>query len=156
MTLQIRTKLLLVIITLVSNSLFANDGSSAPFTKKSSATFLQSVKKFDAEFNVLKVCACQVLKVKSNNENLENVAVFSEKINNGDLSADFAVAKEILEKEKKQMKFFFYNKVTVVNKIVVATDCKTLYRQLKVENDDLKMYEVLDADVKSRFYNLNK
>jgi hypothetical protein len=151
-----RTMLTLVIITLMSNSLFANDGTALPNSKLFSSAFIGIVKKFDAEYNVSKVCACQILKLRSNNEQLENVALFSEKINNGDLSSDFTVASEILEKEKKQMKFHFYKKVTVVTKLVVPTDCKTLYRQLKVQNDDLRMYELLDADVKSRFSNLNR
>lgn len=151
-----RTMIVLIMITLVSNSLFAGDGAITPNAKMFSSKFISTVKKFDAEYNKAKVCACQILNLKSNNEQLENVALFSEKINNGDLSADFSVATEILEKEKKQMKSQFYNKVTVVNKLVVPTDCQSLYRQLKVTNDDLKMYELLDADAKSRFENLNK
>ena len=148
--------LLVLVITLVSHSLFAGDGSITPNAKLFSSKFAATVKKFDAEYNKSKVCACQILNLKSNNEQLENVALFSEKINNGDLSADFTVAIEILEKEKKQMKSQFFNKVTVVNKLVVPTDCQSLFKQLKVTNDNLKMYELLDADAKSRFENLNR
>ncbi|RYY20785.1 MAG: hypothetical protein EOO04_19385 [Chitinophagaceae bacterium] len=114
--------------------------------------------KYDVEFNkkpVLKVCACQLLTVKSKNQVIENVAVFSEKINNGNLTADFAIATQVLEKEKKHMKSFFYETVKVIGRQVVATDCKTFYKQLKVQYDDLVMYELLDADAISRFNNLN-
>lgn len=151
---------MLAMLILVSFSARANDLGALP--KKivfDSPVFLSIVKTYDVNYNkkmVAKVCACQLLTVKTKDQQISNVAVFSEKINNGDLSADFAVATQVLEKEKKHMKSFFYDKVTVVGKQVVATDCKTFYKQLKVQYDDLKMYELLDADAISRFNNLNK
>jgi hypothetical protein len=119
---------------------------------------MSNIKNYDAVYNkkaVSKVCACEILAVKSNRQAIENIAVFSEKTNNGDLSADFAVAKEVLEQEKKHMKFFFYQKMKVIQKIVTTGDCKTVFKQLQVQNTDLKMYELLDADAISKFNNLN-
>ena len=147
-------------LILVSFNSMANDLGALPNKILfDSPLFITSVKTYDNNFDikpVLKVCACQLMTVKSKNQQIENVAVFSEKINNGDLTADFAVATQVLENEKKHMKSFFYEKVKVIGKQVVATDCKTFYRQLKVQYDDLKMYELLDADAISRFNNLNK
>lgn len=146
-------------LILISFTIQARDLRALP--KKivfNSPAFFASVTTYEKTYAskpVLKVCACQLLTVKSKNQQEKNVAVFSEKINNGDLSADFAVATQILEKEKKHMKLFFYEKVKVVDRKVVATDCKTFYKQLKVQNDDLIMYELLDADAISRFNNFN-
>jgi hypothetical protein len=144
---------------LISFTSYASDLGALP--KKlifNSPAFIDIVRTYEKNFNndlVAKVCACQLLTVKTGNREIENVAVFSEKINNGDLSADFAVATQVLENERKHMKLFFYDKIKVVGKQVVATDCKTFYKQLKVKYSDLKMYEVLDADVISRFNNFN-
>jgi hypothetical protein len=160
MKLTFPNRIMLVMLILISFNSLANDLGALP--KKnlfSSPEFVTSLKTYDNVYDikpVLKVCACQLLTVKSKNQQIENVAVFSEKVNNGDLTADFAVATDVLEKEKKQMKMFFYETVKVVGKQVVATDCKTFYKQLKVRYDDLKMYELLDADAISRFNNLNK
>jgi len=159
MKLTFPNRIMLAMLILVSFSTQANELGALP--RKilfNSPVFVTSVKTYDKDYNnklVTKVCACQLLTVTSKNQQIENVAVFSEKINNGDITADFAVATKVLEQEKKHMKMFFYEKVKVVGKQVVATDCKTFYKQLKVQYDDLKMYELLDADVISRFHNLN-
>ena len=160
MKLTFPNRIMLAMLILVSFTSLANDLGALPIKIVfDSPVFVTSLKTYDINFDakpVLKVCACQLLTVKSKNQQIENVAVFSEKINNGDLTADFAVAIQVLEKEKKHMKMFFYETVKLVGKQVVATDCKTFYKQLKVKYDDLKMYELLDADAISRFNNLNK
>ena len=160
MKLTFPNRIMLAMLLLVSFHSLANDLGALP--KKIlfySPVFVTNLKTYDTNYDIkpeMKVCACQLLTVKSNNQQTENVAVFAEKVNNGDLTADFAIAIEVLEKEKKHMKMFFYETVKVVGKQVVATDCKTFYKQLKVRYDDLKMYELLDADAISRFNNLNK
>lgn len=96
-----------------------------------------------------KVCACQILNLHSNNRHLENAVVFAEKtIQEG--QADLAIAKIRLEKEKKQLKLLFYDRVNVVAETTAATDCNTLYLQLKKKIANLLMYEVLNADVAVR------
>jgi hypothetical protein len=160
MKLTFPNRIMLAMLLLVSLAGNANDLGALPHKLRfHSPDFLETIVSYDREYNkklVTKVCACQLLTVKNKNREIDNVAVFSEKINNGDLSADFEVAVKVLEQEKKHMKSFFYDKVTVIGKQVVATDCKTFYRQLKVQYTDLKMYELLDADAISRFNNLNK
>jgi hypothetical protein len=151
---------MLAMLMLVATAGNANDLGALPHQLRfDSPEFLTTVLSYDREYNkevVTKVCACQLLTVKNKNREVDNVALFSEKINNGDLSADFDVAVKVLEQEKKHMKSFFYEKVTVIGRQLVATDCKTFYNQLKVQYTDLKMYELLDADAISRFNNLNK
>ena len=159
MKLTFPNRIMLVMLILVTSSTQANEFGALPGKLVFNAPlFVTSVKTYDNNYNnklVTKVCACQLLTVTSKDRQIENVALFSEKINNGDVSADFAVATEVLEKEKKHMKSYFYEKIKVVGKQVVATDCKTFYKQLKVQYNDLKMYELLDADAISRFNNLN-
>jgi hypothetical protein len=41
----------------------------------------------------------------------------------------------------------FFNKIEVIAKTTAATDCNTLFMQLKKKQDDLLLYEVLDADI---------
>jgi hypothetical protein len=48
------------------------------------------------------------------------------------------------------MKGQFYSNVKVVAKKQVAIPCSELYKQLKNQNQDIKMYDILDADALSR------
>jgi hypothetical protein len=146
---HLHLKLLMLVSIAFSNTLLASDGHTSPFTLTTKA-FVASVKKFDA-MNIAngsaKVCACQILNLYSNNRHLENAVVFAERTNQEDAQTDFAKAKSRLEKEKKQLKLLFYDRVNVVAETTAATDCNTLYLQLKKKNANLLMYEVLNADV---------
>lgn len=96
-----------------------------------------------------KVCACQILNLRSNNYHLDNVAVFAERTNN-DAQTDFAMAMRRLEKEKRFLKIAFFSRINVVAQTRAATDCSTLYKQLKQQHAQLVSYEVLNADVMVR------
>src|SRR5918993_2956074 len=147
MKLTIPNRIMLAMLLLISSSTQANDLGALPGKIVfSSPVMIISAKMYDNNYDekpVAKVCACQLLTVKSKNQKAEIVAVFSEKINNGDITAEFAVATQVLEKEKKHMKSFFYESIKVVGKQMVATDCSTFYRQLKIQYNNLKMYELL-------------
>ena len=93
-----------------------------------------------------KVCACQILNLRSNNHDVLNAVVFAEKTNN-EGNADFAKAKIRLEKEKRMLLSLFYNKIEVISRTTAATDCNTLYKKLKKMQEDLLMYEMLNADI---------
>ena len=105
------------------------------------------------EKNKAKVCACEILKLSNNNTEQENVAIFSEKTNNGDLDAEYKTALEILQKQKKNMKSQFYDKVKVNQRITAPVDCKTLYLKIVKNEDGLVMYDILDADILSALKN---
>ena len=94
-----------------------------------------------------KVCACQILNVSSNNETYQYVAVMAEKTNQGELNNSYSVAKSVLEKEKKLMKNQFYPKMKVLEKYTVFSSCKTLAAKLASVNSELKVYDILDADI---------
>jgi len=99
------------------------------------------------EKNRSKVCACEILKLSNNNSEKENVAIFSEITNNGDINAEYKTALEILQQQKKNMKDHYYDKVKVNQTITATTDCKTLYLKMSKGDGGLVMYDILDADV---------
>jgi hypothetical protein len=148
---------LALIFSLVVNVVFANDGSTTPAPgRKMSADFIFSVKNYSQLFvnkevaTSNKVCSCQILNVKSNNEEAQEVVVFAQKSNNGDISADLNVATATIEMAKKQMKSQFYSSVKVVSKQQATMPCAQMYKQLKNQNGNVKMYDILDADVLNR------
>jgi hypothetical protein len=155
---------LLLILTLVTTTVFANNGNDgttttpAPRRIMSNAfLFTESVKGYTDMFvknersaTALKVCSCQILNVSSNNEEAQQVVVLAEKTNNGNISSDLRVAGATIETAKKQMKGQFYNSVKVVSKQQAALPCAEMYNQLKIQNGNMKLYEILDADILSR------
>jgi hypothetical protein len=144
----IQTWLLLLACFAISNTVLANDGHVAP-SKFTSIRFTVSVKAFDSIITAnttAKVCACQILNLRSNNHHVKNAVVFAEKTNSNE-HTDLAKARTRLEKEKRLMRILFYNQIQVIAKTSAATDCNTLYLQLKKKQANLLLYEVLDADV---------
>jgi hypothetical protein len=144
----IQTCLLLLVSLAISNTIFANDGHTVPSTF-TSPRFISSVKTFDSIVTATtsaKVCACQILNLRSNNHHLKNAVVFAEKTNS-DKHTDLAQAKTRLEKEKRLLRILFYTQIEVVAKTTATTDCNTLFMQLKKKQANLLLYEVLDADV---------
>jgi hypothetical protein len=139
-------RILLPVLLLSALATNANPKSSIPFFN--TATLINSIKNAPVEKNNAKICACQLMDVKSANEDLQNLAVFAEKTNNGDLSNEQQITMQVLKSERKSLKTF-YSKVTITREIIVATDCASLKKQLKGAYDNLKVFETLDADIKS-------
>jgi len=160
MTTLIRFSLILAVVFSASAS-FANPGSINRPSFVRSAKFLDVIGKKDSvtaknnepvtneipKATAAKVCACQILNVSSNNETLQYVAVMVEKTNLGELNNSYSKAKSVLEKEKKLMKNQFYPKMKVLDKYTVFSSCKTLAAKLAIENSELKVYDILDADI---------
>lgn len=137
----------LIIALITSNALFAGDGSHSLALRSG---FVLSVKDFYKEASApkkTKICACQILNLESHNQSLENVAILVERTDDGHSSKMISAAASRLEQEKKYMKAQFYNKIQVVSKATVNTDCQTLYRQMKMVNATLFLYELLDGDI---------
>jgi len=123
---------------------------SIVMNKKAIEASIAENAKSAAKSSTLKVCSCEILRMKSTNDEFQNVAVMSEKINNGDISSDLKIAASIIAQEKKQMKDRFYDVVKTSKKVSAATDCKSLITVLKASYDDLKVYDIIDADVRSQ------
>ena len=98
--------------------------------------------------HILKICACQVLQLQSANHRLRNYAVYAERTNKKSLSYDVRKAKWIIEKEKKHLVDYFYDKMDVIDDLVEITDCKSLYIKMKKKHRTLVLYDILDADIK--------
>lgn len=144
-----QTCFLVIACIAISNSILANDGRvvPSPFT---TTRLLASAKKIDSIIAVnstAKVCACQILNLQSNNHQVKNAVVFAEKTNSEGVG-DLAIAQTRLEREKRLMRLQFYNKIQVIGRTTSATDCNTLFMQLKKKQDNLLLYEVLNADIK--------
>lgn len=133
----------------ISNTSFAGSGSPSKIIFPT--TFTASLKdvKHLYEPAVAKVCACQILRVASKNEKEAIIAVFAQATNNGDLSFGYASAMNVLDKEKKHLKDFFFTKIKTTENVTAATTCSMLYKNIQVKYADVKMYDVLDADALS-------
>lgn len=143
-----QTCFLLIACIVINNTTLANDGRNSP-SQFTTARFMASVKRVDSIIAVnttAKVCACQILNLRSNNHHLKNAVVFAEKTNKeGDNG--LVLAKIRLEREKRLMRILFFNKIEVIASTTAETDCNTLFIQLKKKQDDLFLYEVLNADI---------
>jgi len=146
---------LIIAIAAISNIAFAGSGnpSKVIFPKSFSFALKESAPLF--EQRKAKVCACQILRVESNNEEQNFIAVFAQATNTGDLSFNFASANTVLEKEKKHLKSFFYTKIKTAENVTAATECSAMYKNIQVKYANVKMYDVLDADALAN-RNLNK
>jgi hypothetical protein len=98
--------------------------------------------------HVLKICACQVLKLQSANYRARNFALYSERTNRKSYTYDLHKAKSILEKEKKHIADLFYDKVDVLDDIVEVTDCRSMFLKMKKKHKTLILYDIVDADIK--------
>ena len=144
-----------LVILLISSCRFSQAaGHAANPMKLGGKEFIKKVKRTSDNLpveitqaaTVSKICSCQILDMKSTNYDHRHVAVFAEKTFHGD-SQDYQVAHSALEKEKKQLKKLFYDKLEVVSAHAEQTDCKTLYIKLKYADQSLVIYEVLNADI---------
>lgn len=94
-------------------------------------------------------CACEVLKVNSKNQRNLRIVVLVEKTSIASES-DRALVRQLLEKEKRYMKYFFYEEMRTLSNMVAPTDCQTLYKKLHSAATGLQLYQVLDADIKQQ------
>jgi len=165
MTTLIRFSLVLAVV-FSSFATFANPGSNNRPSFVRSTKFLDVIRKGNPltdknneagtkeapKATAAKVCACQILNVSSNNERYEYVAVMAEKSSQSGLNDSYSVAKSVLEKEKRLMKNQFYPKMKVLEKYTVFSSCKALADKLASENSELKVYDILDADILEKVY----
>jgi hypothetical protein len=98
--------------------------------------------------HILKICACQVLKLQSANYKPRNFALYSERTNRKSYTYDLHKAKWILEREKKHLAALFYDKLDVLDELVEVTDCRSMFIKMKKQHKTLILYDIVDADVK--------
>jgi hypothetical protein len=148
----------LAFFIIINSSVLAGKYSVKPVSNFS-ANFLVTVKKLDSSIEMskpavarassgTKICSCQILNLQSANYVHRNVAVFAEKTNSGNSSANYKIAKQVIEKEKKHLRELFYDRMEVLHTVAETTDCKSLYNKLKGSDQSLVIYDILDADIK--------
>lgn len=93
----------------------------------------------------VRICSCQVLNMQSSNYDHRFVVLLAEKTND-ESSAGFKAARNRIEKEKKQLKKLFYDKVKLVAQIQGSGSCKSMYFRLHKADGQLQLYEILNAD----------
>ncbi len=96
-----------------------------------------------------RICVCEILEAENNNQAFKNLVVLAEKENDGDLSKSYRIAEQQISTEKKQMKAIYFDKLRVNIKMAVATDCMSLYLKLNQKNNDFRLYDILNADIRS-------
>jgi hypothetical protein len=147
--------LLLIAIVAINHSVLANSGNPShhKFSDNIGTKLKANTALYTAPEKVARICSCQILRVASNNDNEQLIAVFAEGTNKGNLSAAYSVAGALLQKEKKFLENQFYSKVKLEEKLTAGSDCNLLYKNIKVKYNAVKLYEVLDADVLSQVKN---
>jgi hypothetical protein len=134
-----------------SNMLFAGKEDAMPY-RLAHAHLVNAIKKMDTASNTIKhstkICSCQILVLQTNNRRQKNFALFAERTNKKSFASDLSFANRVLEREKRHMQSFFYDKLEVVGTISDAIDCKSMFKRLKTKNKALYLYDILDADIR--------
>jgi hypothetical protein len=93
----------------------------------------------------IRVCSCQIVDLVSSNYDHRHVALLAEKTNYGN-NSDFIITRNRIEKEKKHLKKMFYDKIKLISEVHQTVPCMSLYFELKTEDSQLQLYEILNAD----------
>ena len=93
----------------------------------------------------VRICSCQVLNLQSSNHDHRFVVLLAEKTNDNS-GAAFKAARNRIQKEKKQLKKLFYDKVKLVAEMQGRGSCKSMYFRLRTTDSQLQLYEILNAD----------
>ena len=153
MSLFLYKRLLLALcIFSASNCVATETGIVLSRLKLSSVIYLENIND-TSDVNTskrgIKICSCQVLALQSSlYRRQKNIALFAEKTNGRSFSYDVNRINRVIEKEKRHMQSFFYDKLFVLNSFTEHTDCKSLYTKLKSKNKYLILYDILDADIR--------
>ncbi|HLK27800.1 MAG TPA: hypothetical protein VKT28_04415 [Puia sp.] len=95
-----------------------------------------------------KICSCQILVLQTTHRRQKNFALFAERTNKKSFASDVSFANRVIEKEKRHLQSFFYDKLEVVGTVSDAIDCKSMFKRLKDKNKSLFLYDILDADIR--------
>jgi hypothetical protein len=93
----------------------------------------------------VRICSCQVLNLQSSNYDHRYVVLLAEKTND-ESGTGYKAARNRIEKEKKQLKKLFYDKVKLVAEMQAGGSCKSMYFRLRMSDAQLQLYEILNAD----------
>ncbi len=97
---------------------------------------------------ITKICSCQILVLQISQRRQRHFVLFAEKTNKKSYASDLSIANKILEKEKKHMQSYFYDKLEVEGAFSDAIDCRSMFKRLKNKNKSIYLYDILDADIR--------
>ncbi|HEY4965962.1 MAG TPA: hypothetical protein VII28_06160 [Puia sp.] len=121
------------------NHLLMDSGTQLNIEKKSGSMTAKST------LSEVRICSCQVLNLVSSNYDHRYMVLLAERTNDGD-GAGFKAARNRIQKEKKQLKRLFYDKVKLVAEMKATGTCKSMYFRLRTADSQLQLYEILNAD----------
>ena len=145
-----RKYLLLISVSFFSKLIFAEMNSELPhhvFTPRISV-LLNIPDTASRPKKSIKICSCQILIFQINERRQKNFALFAEKTNRKSFASDVSFTRRIIEKEKRHMRAYFYDKLEVVGAFSDAIDCRSMYKKLKDKDKSLFLYDILDADIR--------
>jgi hypothetical protein len=93
-----------------------------------------------------KLCSCQMIELQSHDYKKQIVGIFAEKNQTVKTFRSYRVMNAMITKEKRYMYNGFVNNLRVVHVYKSHTDCMTLYYQLKQQNNNFRMYDILNVD----------
>ncbi len=93
------------------------------------------------------VCVCEVMKLENNNDSYDEVALLSERTAQGDPASGYHIAGKQLAAERRRIRELFFTMVKVTERVNAPVDCVSLYLTLNKRYQDLKLYDILDADI---------
>jgi hypothetical protein len=143
--------LLIVSLIFLSGLAFAENSKTMPHHFSGKRLIGMAKEKETASIGIkhnIKICTCQILILESSYHRQRNFALFAERTNKKSLAADLSSANRVIEREKRRMRSLFYDKLEVQAIVADVTDCKSLYKKLKIENKALYLYDILDADIR--------
>jgi hypothetical protein len=98
---------------------------------------------------VKKICTCELVKLTYDDYKKDYVALMAEKTSNRKIKLDYKIAAFELWKERKYLSTVFVSGVQLIEKINETGSCENLYKKLSVKHKGLKMYSIIDMDVRS-------
>jgi hypothetical protein len=148
----LRKYLLFIFAFLFSNISFAGKSSLTPYHNISRIKLSGLINKNDTASHLIKkstkICSCQILILQTTHKRQKSFALFAERTNKKSFASDVSFANRVIEKEKRHMQSFFYDKLEVVGSVSDAIDCKSMFKRLKDKNKSLFLYDILDADIR--------
>jgi hypothetical protein len=94
-----------------------------------------------------KLCSCQLVELQSQGYTKQRVGIFAERNQTNGKVKGYRLMDEMIRKEKVYLQKGFVDDVKVLNKYKSPTDCMTLYHQLRQQNSNFRMYDILHVDV---------
>ncbi|HVM88427.1 MAG TPA: hypothetical protein VMT76_09570 [Puia sp.] len=147
----LRKYLFIIVLFCCNNILFATTQAVLPHKISFSGLLAISRKPDTAAHPIrksIKICSCQILILQTNIRRQKNFALLAERTNNKSFNSDISYANRVIEKEKRHMKSYFYDKLEVVDSFSDAIDCRSMYKRLKNKNKTIFLYDILDADIR--------